>query len=296
MMNEGVTTDVSWMKDNSKIDRPVFAPLHGPPLFPYPKRLAFREARQEEKVDSEINIVQIHSGGFDSTTLLHWLLSGHQKVNVTTVTVDYGQKMRKELQAAARTAEWLDLEHHVVDVSDVEKLISEASLIEGREDAPSGHHMDDSMIKNMVPNRNMFLLAVAGVLAVDQECHYISYGCHEENYAYDSQWPFIENMVQTFQNANRHRIKLITPLMGLEKAALVKIGERLNIPYELTWSCYRGEEKSCGQCGACVRRLEAFWLAENEDPLEYEDREYWKTESQHYQHRQQDQSKSPWLR
>ncbi len=54
--------------------------------------------------------------------------------------------------------------------------------------------------------------------------------------------------------------------MGLTKAQVVKIGLDLKVPYELTWSCYEGQEKPCGKCGTCIDRAEAFRLNGIEDP------------------------------
>ena len=66
-----------------------------------------------------------------------------------------------------------------------------------------------------------------------------------------------------------HDLTLHAPYLHFTKADIVKIGINLGVDYSLTWTCYRGEERACGRCGACVERIEAFRLAGVEDPVEY---------------------------
>lgn len=56
----------------------------------------------------------------------------------------------------------------------------------------------------------------------------------------------------------------------MTKADIIKLGAELKVPYEKTWSCYKGNELHCGRCGTCIERREAFYLAGVEDPTEYE--------------------------
>ena len=61
-----------------------------------------------------------------------------------------------------------------------------------------------------------------------------------------------------------------TPLINLSKADIIKAGAKLGVPFELTWSCYRGGEKACGRCDSCRLRLKGFAEAGVKDPIEYE--------------------------
>lgn len=218
--------------------------------------------------------VLIHSGGFDSTTLLYWLL--HSGVEVKTLTLDYGQKMRMEIECARAQAELLGLEHQEADLTALTQFFGESTLLDGNANAATGNQWEASMMGNMVPNRNMIMLAVGAAWAFSTKSHALTYGCHEENYALDSQWPFIRAMKDAIWKADWHKVKVLTPLMGMSKADQVNVGMELGIPYELAWSCYRGGEVQCGECGACVRRLEGFWIAGYEDPAQYVTREAWK--------------------
>jgi 7-cyano-7-deazaguanine synthase len=65
------------------------------------------------------------------------------------------------------------------------------------------------------------------------------------------------------------RIKIDTPLIGLSKADIVRLGMDLDAPLELSWSCYRDSDQACGRCDSCVLRLRAFAQADAIDPLPY---------------------------
>ena len=65
-------------------------------------------------------------------------------------------------------------------------------------------------------------------------------------------------------------IQIITPLIALHKAEIVTLGLELGAPFDLTWSCYRGEDRACGECDSCVLRLRAFRQAGVVDPIPYE--------------------------
>ena len=65
-------------------------------------------------------------------------------------------------------------------------------------------------------------------------------------------------------------LKLIAPFIDKPKAAVVAIGSAIDVPFELTWSCYEGHDKACGVCGTCRDRLQAFRVNGLVDPVEYE--------------------------
>jgi 7-cyano-7-deazaguanine synthase len=65
------------------------------------------------------------------------------------------------------------------------------------------------------------------------------------------------------------RIEVVTPLVAMSKAEIVKLGLELNAPFDLTWSCYSREDRACGVCDSCVLRLRAFREAGVVDPIPY---------------------------
>jgi 7-cyano-7-deazaguanine synthase len=70
-------------------------------------------------------------------------------------------------------------------------------------------------------------------------------------------------------------IKLITPFLNMDKAGIVRLGAHHNVPFETSWSCYKGGALHCGRCGTCVERREAFDLARISDPTPYMDHDFW---------------------
>jgi 7-cyano-7-deazaguanine synthase len=71
--------------------------------------------------------------------------------------------------------------------------------------------------------------------------------------------------------ADWQKVALDRPFVSLTKADIVKLGSELGVPFERTWSCYKGGELHCGRCGTCVERREAFYLAGVDDPTIYAD-------------------------
>jgi len=65
-------------------------------------------------------------------------------------------------------------------------------------------------------------------------------------------------------------IEILAPLLSMTKTDIVKLGEELKVPFERTWSCYKGGALHCGTCGTCVERREAFAQADLADPTVYE--------------------------
>jgi len=101
----------------------------------------------------------------------------------------------------------------------------------------------------------------------------IWFGAHAEdahNWAYPDCTPeFVGAMANAIYIGTYHRVRLITPFLFWKKSSIVLEGEVLGLPFELTWSCYKGEEKQCGVCMTCQARKGAFRDAAILDPTEY---------------------------
>ena len=67
------------------------------------------------------------------------------------------------------------------------------------------------------------------------------------------------------------KVRVVAPLVNMNKAEVIGTGLKLNVPYELTTTCYKGGDKACGKCGTCIDRLNAFHANGVEDPIEYEE-------------------------
>jgi 7-cyano-7-deazaguanine synthase len=67
-------------------------------------------------------------------------------------------------------------------------------------------------------------------------------------------------------------LRILTPVIHMSKAEIVRRGVELGVPFELTWSCYQAEERACGRCESCRLRLDGFRAAGVADPVTYEER------------------------
>lgn len=128
------------------------------------------------------------------------------------------------------------------------------------------------MKRTVVPFRNGIMLSIAAGFAESIGAECIVLGNHFGDHAVypDCRQDFVEPMAQAIENGTYAKIKLVAPFTKVTKADIAKLGFNLKVPYEMTWSCYKGGEKHCGKCGTCVERIEAFQLAGVADPTEYE--------------------------
>jgi len=209
------------------------------------------------------------SGGLDSAVLLWQLLGGGDRV--LALSVDYGQRHRVELDHAARLAAAAGVRHEVADLRGVGRLLSGSALTDPAVDVPSGHYASDSMKQTIVPNRNMILLSVAAGWALAEGADRVAYAAHAGDHTIypDCRPVFAEAVAAAIALADWRAVELVRPFIAMSKADLVRRGAALGVPFELTWSCYRGGKRHCGTCGTCVERREAFELAGVGDPTVY---------------------------
>lgn len=216
-----------------------------------------------------MHVVLIYSGGLDSTVLLHHLRAeGHA---VRALSVNYGQRHGRELEAAAHITKKLGIEHRVADLRAIAPLLAGSSLTSADIAVPEGHYEAESMKATVVPNRNMLLLALAAAWAISLKADCIAYGAHGGDHAIypDCRPEFADAMARAIGLADWHKIELIRPFVNWSKAAIVQRGVALGVPFAETWSCYVGGALHCGRCGTCIERREAFHLAGVADPTTY---------------------------
>lgn len=217
--------------------------------------------------------VAIVSGGLDSTVLAYALKDRGYQPHL--VSVDYGQRHKKEIEFAALTARRLDAPHSIIDLTSVTGHIGSSSLTNATIDVPDGHYAEDNMKITVVPNRNAIMLAIAWGIAVANNAKVVATGVHAgDHFIYpDCRPEFIRAIETAFQAGNEgfgfHGLRMFTPFIQKTKADIVSEGHMLAVPFEETWSCYKGGEIHCGTCGTCVERREAFQLAGVLDPTEY---------------------------
>jgi 7-cyano-7-deazaguanine synthase len=207
----------------------------------------------------------------DSTVLLYHLLDAG--VEVRALSIDYGQRHKKELDLAKSVCENLGVEHQIADLTALTPLLAGSSLTSDDIEVPDGHYAEENMKVTVVPNRNMILLAVATAWAISTESDTVSYAAHSGDHAIypDCREEFAAGMDRVMQLSDWHVVKLDRPFVSMTKADVAKRGSELGVPFEETWSCYKGLDLHCGRCGTCVERREAFYLAGVVDPTSYAD-------------------------
>lgn len=216
-------------------------------------------------------VVTIYSGGMDSTVLLYHLrVTGHE---IVALSVDYGQRHRKEIDSAKAICRKIDVPHEVADLRGITHLLCGSSLTDSRIEVPEGHYAEQSMKATVVPNRNMIMLSVAIGYAISLSAQFVAYGAHAGDHTiYPDCRPEFAAAVNTAALlADWRQVEILHPFIRMTKTEIAKRGAELNVPFELTWSCYKGGERHCGRCGTCVERAEAFTLAGLQDPTEYAD-------------------------
>lgn len=201
--------------------------------------------------------ILIYSGGMDSTTLLYKLLEEGDEV--LCLSFDYGQRHKKELKAAAKICAKLTTPHKIINIRSVKNLMGGSALTSNL-DVPEGHYKNKTMRLTVVPNRNMIFLALAIAQAVDLKYDRVAIAVHAGDHAIypDCRPAFISAMKKAAKVADYRRIDVYAPFLYLSKGQIAKIGAKLGVNFDETWTCYKGLSKPCGKCGACVERLEAL--------------------------------------
>jgi 7-cyano-7-deazaguanine synthase len=206
------------------------------------------------------------SGGMDSTTLLYEVLDrGYQ---VYPVSFDYNQRHRVELASAAAIAARLGLPHKILKLDLAQ--IGGSVLTAPAQAVPD--QADRRQFSTVVPLRNALFCTLAAsygeVIGVDE----LYYGPVKEDFlAYrDCRRPFFDRLQQALSlgsSQENRTVSIQTPFVDLYKRQVLELGFRLNVPYEITHTCYRGQRPPCGECDACRERLAAFAQLGRADPL-----------------------------
>ena len=216
------------------------------------------------------------SGGIDSTTCLAIAVKKHGAENVLALSVSYGQKHSKEIEAAEKVADHYKVRLLTLDLSKIFEG-SDCSLLKGSEaEIPKESYSeqlkttDGAPVSTYVPFRNGLFLASAASIALSNGCSEIYYGAHSDDAAGnaypDCSADFNESINRAIYIGSGNRLKVVAPFIGMNKAQVVAEGLALKAPYELTWSCYEGGEKPCGLCGTCRDRAAAFKANGTDDP------------------------------
>lgn len=218
----------------------------------------------------------LFSGGVDSTTCLAMAVDKYGSDNVVALSVGYGQKHSKELEAAERIAAHYGVTLRRLDLaaifegSDCSLLSSSSQKIPQESYAEQLKKTDGAPVSTYVPFRNGLFLASAASIALSMGCGEIWYGAHSDDAAGnaypDCSSDFNEAINRAIYVGSGCELKVVAPFIGMTKAQVVAKGLSLNAPYKYTWSCYVGADKPCGMCGTCRDRAAAFAANGAADP------------------------------
>jgi 7-cyano-7-deazaguanine synthase len=213
------------------------------------------------------------SGGMDSTTLLaHYADAGYR---LLAVSVDYGQRHVRELDAAQAVAHAYDADFLLVDVPGLGAVLEGSALTDANVDVPEGHYAEESMRRTIVPNRNAVLINLAAAAAMAAGAEVIAVGVHAgDHWVYPDCRPAAIGSIAAALavcNEGLRPPRLEAPFIEWSKAQIAAHGHTLGAPLYLTWSCYVGGRVHCGRCGTCQERREAFVRADVPDPTDYAD-------------------------
>ncbi len=214
----------------------------------------------------------LHSGGIDSTTCLYTAVETYGAENVIALSFYYGQRHAVELDAAQKICDKVGCEHHIIKGIELpdSMLTRKDSIIPN----VSYAELPGGVSPTYVPFRNGNLLSAAAAIAQAQYGVALYFGAHAEdanNWAYPDCTPeFIGSMANAIYVGTYHQVRLITPLEWLTKKDIIDWGTRMGVPWQLTWSCYKGESLQCGLCPTCQARRQGFSDAHVQDPTIYQ--------------------------
>ncbi len=233
--------------------------------------------------------VVLLSGGLDSATVLY---SARKKGFLPVCLIfDYGQRHSREIESAKKIASVSGSSCRVVKISLpwqgsslLDNKISLPQRTRGKTPFDSGRfrspqvaqgRQGTSEIPNTyVPARNIIFLSFALSFAEVIQAEAIFIGANALDYSgYPDCRPefyrAFEKVIScgTKSGVEKNKIRILTPLINLTKAQIVKLGAGLGVPFELTWSCYQGKSKPCGKCDSCFYRAKGFQEAGFSDPL-----------------------------
>lgn len=221
--------------------------------------------------------VILSSGGLDSTTVM--AIAKAEGFDLYTISFDYGQRHRHELEAAKRVAKHFHVKQHLVVPVDLRGIGGSALTadIEVPRDRPMTE-MSHGIPVTYVPARNTVFLSLAmGWAEVLGSCD-IFIGVNQIDYSGypDCRPAFISAFeklasVATRSGVEGHTLRIHAPLIEMTKAKIIRRGVELGVDYGLTFSCYNpsGDGIACGRCDSCRLRLKGFREAGVKDPIPY---------------------------
>lgn len=222
--------------------------------------------------------VVLLSGGLDSATVLYF--AKKKGFSPVCLIFDYGQRHRREIESARKIARSAGCPYKIIKISLpwqgsslLDKKICLPQSVRDKGAGGRGREGIPVIPNTYVPARNIIFLSFALSFAEAAGARTIFIGANAVDYSgYPDCRPefyrAFEKVISlgTKAGVEKTKIKISTPLISLTKARIIKLGVKLGVPYELTWSCYQGKRKPCGKCESCFYRAKGFKDAGVIDP------------------------------
>lgn len=247
-------------------------------MIPTPKRLpkAGRKSLPRKAGCSGVRMtpkaVVLFSGGLDSTTCLSWALK--KGYDCSALSVNYGQRHSRENAAAKKIAGLLKVPLFEIKLSF--PWLKASSLVDRKKRLPDLEYSEITSGKvpsTYVPGRNLVFASIGISFADAIGAGAVILGPNAVDYSgYPDCRPEFYRALASAANLGTKtpltggRIRLLTPIIKMSKAEIIRLALRLKAPLEYTWSCYSGGALPCGKCDSCKLRARGFSAAGAEDP------------------------------
>ena len=214
--------------------------------------------------------VVLLSGGMDSCVCAALAIRDYA---AAAVHISYGQRTEeRERQSFLAICQRLKIHDRLMVRNDALRQIGGSALTDETIDVPESESVGQSIPVTYVPFRNAHFLAVAVSWAEVLGAEKVYIGAVEpDSSGYPDCRPAYYKAFNEVVKAGTKDggIEIVTPLIAMHKAEIVRLGLELGAPFDLTWSCYSREDQACGVCDSCVLRLRAFRSAGAQDPIPY---------------------------
>lgn len=234
--------------------------------------------------DTNQPVISVLSGGLDSSVMTMLLCKRYGARKVTTVSYDYGQKQRVELEKAHELSSKLRVRHHKIlnlDIlGDIAKPMS-ANIGGTSVEMPDIKDvLGDPQPPTYVPFRNLIMLSLTMSIAEVAKASHVFTGLqvHDEYGYWDTSQKFVDSINAVASQNRTHKVEIVAPFSQLSKRQEIDIAEEMG-KLELlssTMTCYNpAGYKSCGTCPSCAERIMNFIKAGHKDPIPYVDTFDW---------------------
>jgi 7-cyano-7-deazaguanine synthase len=216
--------------------------------------------------------VLLISGGMDS--LVATALADDEGFELAAMHVNYGQRTwRKELMSFRQICDHYDIGERLEADAGFLGRIGGSSLTDSAIPVSAADFHGSAIPTSYVPFRNACFLSMAVSWSEVIGANRIFIGAVEEDSSGypDCRRVFYDafNRVIELGTKPETTVKILTPLIEMSKADIVRRGMELDAPFSCSWSCYKSEGTACGVCDSCARRLRAFEMAGVCDPIDY---------------------------